>query len=369
MPAVERTPVFAESVTHATSATWLQTQNGRCLTDTDQTLTIGIDVGGTKIKAAIVNAQGKTIASVRRPSNARQGASGVIREITNGVHQLRQNRTEDIRAVGVGIAGQVEISSGRLLSSPNLDADGLPLKSQLQQRLDMDVFVTNDVRAAAFAEWQFGAARGVNDLICLFVGTGVGAGVVSGGRMLTGARSPAAELGHVPLVFQGRRCSCGNRGCLEAYVGGWAIAERLQQALARDASSHPALLLPDQQDNGVRLPSAEDLTAAFHDGDRLAIRLVRETAQYLAAAVAGMVNTFNPTCLVFGGGVMEGLPELLDTLRDDVQEQALKVFTEEFDIRRAELGGDAGCIGAAELARQFASAESTQATFDGSSSC
>lgn len=337
------------------------------MTQADQTLTIGIDVGGTKIKAALVDAQGIVIDSIRRPTNARQGAAAVIREITICIQQLRHRTTADVQGVGIGIAGQVETSSGRLLSSPNLEASRLPLKSQLEQQLQMDVFVTNDVRAAAFAEWQFGAAKGVDNLICLFVGTGVGAGVVSSGRMLTGARTPAAELGHVPLVFQGRRCSCGNRGCLEAYIGGWAIAERLQQALTREASTHPVLRMPDSNDDTddeVQPPTAEELATAFHDGDRLAVRLVNETAQYLAAAVVGMVNTFNPTRLVFGGGVIEGLPELLEPLLDHVRKHALTVFTEDLDLRRAELGGDAGSIGAAELARQFASSNSASVAFD-----
>ncbi|MEZ6097759.1 MAG: ROK family protein [Pirellulaceae bacterium] len=316
-------------------------------------LVIGIDVGGTKIETALVDESGQVVHSERQPTESERGPDAVIQQIVATVQKLLDRTScELVSTLGIGIAGQIDKSKGVLVASPNLEWRHVPLKGPLEEALGMNVFVTNDVDAAAFGEWQFGAGRGVRDLFCVFVGTGVGAGVISGGRMLTESKSPAWELGHVPLVFAGRACSCRHRGCLEAYAGGWAIAERAQEQAQQDLRAAEALL---SLAGSIDKISAQHVSEAFHRNDPLAKRLVEETGNYLAAAVVGMVNTFNPSLLVLGGGVIEGLPQLVEKVEETVRNHAFSAFVEDFRVRRAELGGDAGVIGGAAWAR----AEST----------
>ena len=248
----------------------------------------------------------------------------------------------------MGIAGQIDRRKGVLLTSPNLHWRNVELKAPLEAALGLDVLVTNDVAAATWGEWKFGAGRGEDDLVCVFVGTGVGAGVVTDGRILEGSGTSASELGHVPLVFDGRDCSCRHRGCLEAYVGGWAIAERAREKVRQDfAAGNTLVSLAGSKDE----ITAKHVSDAFREKDPLAIELVKETGRYLSAASVGMVNTFNPSVLVLGGGVVEGLPELAGDVGEAVRVHAFSAFTERFRVAPAQLGGDAGVIGAAALAR------------------
>jgi len=311
-------------------------------------LAVGIDVGGTKIETALVDGDGQVVDSERQPTEPDKGPDLVIQNIVATVKTLLARASGSVSAVGLGIAGQINTSKGVLLASPNLEWRDVALKSPLENALDLSVFVTNDVSAATWGERQFGAGRGESDLICVFVGTGVGAGVVAGGRMLEGPQGSATELGHIPLVFDGRKCSCRHRGCLEAYVGGWAIAERAQDAVKQDSAAGKLLLSLAGSTDEI---TAKHVSNAFAENDPLAKHLVDETRRYLSAAAVGMVNMFNPSLLVFGGGVIEGLPELIDDLEQTVREHAFTAFVSNFKVSYAALGGDAGVIGAAALAR------------------
>lgn len=313
-------------------------------------LTIGVDLGGTKVETALVDARGRIVASARRPTGPEKGPDGIVSDLIACVQGACLPATErPVLGVGVGVAGQVDPHGGIVGYAPNLDWHDFPLKDRLEEALEKPVAVLNDVQAATYGEWVHGAGQGVQELVCLFVGTGVGGGVVSGGRLLQGCSGSAGELGHITIDLHGPPCRCGNHGCLEAFVGGWAVARRAQEAVASDPASGQRLL---QLAGG----DPERLTArlvggAAHQGDALARNLVEEIGQALGAGVASIANAFNPCLLILGGGVVEGLPELVDFAQREVRDRALDAALRPLRILKPQLGRHAGAVGAAAWAR------------------
>ncbi|MFO7587811.1 MAG: ROK family protein [Gemmatimonadota bacterium] len=309
-------------------------------------MAIGLDLGGTKIQAAVVDRDGGVLASHRRETNVAAGPFAVVDDLIDSVRTLLRFDPEGIRTVGVGVAGQVDSAVGLVRSAPNLKWKDVPLGETLERALGLPVFVDNDVRAATWGEWRHGAGRGIEDLVVLFVGTGVGGGIVSGGRVLTGDRGLAGELGHLTIVAGGRQCSCPNRGCLEAYAGGWAIAERANEAVAADPKA--GRVLAARAAGGD--VTARDVAEAAAEGDSLAQEIMAETGRFLGAGVVGMVHAFNPRRIVLGGGVVEGNPGLVETVNAAIRSGVIPVFAENLEVRRSELGGGAGVVGSASLA-------------------
>ena len=311
-----------------------------------EVVTLGVDLGGTKVETALVDAAGRIVASRRQPTNPEKGPDAVIADIVACVEACLGEAGKKAQGLGVGVAGQLD-RTGTLHFSPNLGWRNVPLKVKLEDTLGMPVVINNDVRAATWGEWRHGAGQGVDDMVCLFVGTGIGGGIVSGGRLLDGCSNTAGELGHMTIVAQGRRCHCPNRGCLEAYAGGWAIAERAQEAVRASPQAGQQLVALA---GGIQQISAATVTQACSEEDPLACHLVEETAQYLAAGLVGIVNAFNPCLLVLGGGVIQGRPEYVSEVERVLRENALQTAVENLRIVMAALGDKAGVIGAAALA-------------------
>lgn len=224
----------------------------------------------------------------------------------------------------------------------------VPLKAELEKALSLPVVVTNDVRAATIGEWLHGAGKDVSDLVCIFVGTGIGGGVISGGCLLEGSSNTAGELGHITIVVDGRQCRCPNRGCLEAYAGGWAIAERAIEAVTHSPKSGETLI---NMAGSIEAITAATVTSGYRLKDPLACQLVDETGHYLASGITGIVNAFNPYLVILGGGVIEGLPELIHVVEERVKSNAIKAATAHLKIVQSFLGSDAGIIGASALAQ------------------
>jgi glucokinase len=192
---------------------------------TNDVLTIGVDLGGTKVKTALVDTRGQIMSVHTYPTTVEKGPEGVIADILICVKNcLGQVSESDAQALGIGVAGQVDLN-GVVRYAPNLDWRNIALKDKLEEQLNIPVVVVNDVRAATWGEWRFGAGKNVSDLVVLFVGTGIGGGIVTGGHLLEGCNNTGGELGHTTIITNGRQCHCPNQGCLEAYAGGWAIAE------------------------------------------------------------------------------------------------------------------------------------------------
>jgi glucokinase len=310
--------------------------------------TLGVDLGGTKILAGLVGADGRILASHRYATAADGGFDGVARSIiaeledgSDGVGVARAG------ALGIGVAGQVERGTGVVSFAPNLGWRDAPLGATLEAGLGIPVVVTNDVRAATWGEWKHGAGRGVDDLVVLFIGTGIGGGVIAGGRPLEGTSNTAGELGHMTVVHNGRKCHCNTDGCLEAYAGGWAIGERAREAARADPAAGDALI---EHAGAVEEITAGTVTAAAATGDPLANALIDETLDCLASALVGIVNGFNPRTVVLGGGVWEHWKDRIDVVRRIVAARALGAAAEALTIVPAALGNSAGLIGAATLA-------------------
>lgn len=313
-------------------------------------LNVGVDLGGTKVEAALVGPDGHVVASHRHPTDSKaKGPQGVIADIVECVGECLGEGVQAAGALGVGVAGQIDAATGIVRFAPNLGWRNVPLQAELERALNLPVLVVNDVRAATFGEWAHGAGNGVKDLVCLFVGTGIGGGIVSGGQMLEGCCNMAGELGHVTIVADGRPCHCRNHGCLEAYAGGWAIAERAQDAVSADLEAGRELVSLARAFEKV---TAGTVALAYRKGDPLARQLIEETGHYLAVGVTGIVNALNPSILILGGGVIEGLPELVQAIDREVRARALRAAVEELRIVKSALGDNAGVIGAAALARR-----------------
>ena len=317
-------------------------------TNIDNSPTLGVDLGGTKVETSLVDTTGQILASHGSPTEPERGPDGVIAGIIGCVNGCLGKASESARALGIGIAGQIEKDAGIVRFAPNLGWHNVPLQAKLEEALALPVTVTNDVRAAAYGEWLYGSGQGVDDLVCLFVGTGVGGGIISGGRLLEGCNNTGGELGHMTIVRDGRQCHCRNQGCLEAYAGGWAIGERAQEAVRNNPQAGEALIAVA---GGIERISAATVTAAHANGDPLAHSLVEETANFLAAGIVGIVNAFNPCLIVLGGGVIQGLPQYVSLVEHIVHLKALEAALEELRIVTTALGDKAGVIGVAALAR------------------
>ncbi|MCP8322620.1 MAG: ROK family protein [Candidatus Methylarchaceae archaeon HK02M2] len=309
--------------------------------------TLGVDLGGTKVKTALVDVNGQILSAHKYPTHPEKGSDKIITDILTSIDECLDKARQEAKVLGIGIAGQVDFK-GVVHYAPNLKWRNVPLKEKLEEKLGLPVIVVNDVRAATWGEWRYGSGKGVDDLIVLFVGTGIGGGVISGGKILVGCSNTGGELGHITIVYGGRSCRCPNMGCLEAYAGGWAIAERAQEAVRSDPEAWQYLT--------SLAGSIENITAAtvghaYREGDQKAHQLVKETGQYLAAGAVSIVNAFNPCLFVLGGGVIEGLPDLIQIVENFTRKKALESALKNLKFVKAALGDDAGVIGAAALAQ------------------
>jgi len=309
---------------------------------------VGVDLGGTKVEVACVDSTGRLHQRLQRPTNVKEGPKAVEKEIINLARELRELAGSPPIGVGIGLAGQIDPHEGVVIFAPNLNWRDVPFQSDLKQALGLPIVITNDVRAVAWGEWLHGAGEGCDDLVCLFVGTGIGGGVVSGGRMLTGCSNTAGELGHITIDLNGPPCTCGQRGCLEALAGGWAIEKIAREAVALDPPAGALLVkLARGAAEGI---TARTVAEGAHAGDLLSLRLVERIAQALIAGAVSIVNAFNPCRLILGGGVIDGIPQLVELVDQGVRGRALPAATKPLQVLRAKLGSDAGVVGAATLA-------------------
>jgi len=310
-------------------------------------LTVGVDIGGTKINVGLMDPEGRLLFVQHSQFDASKEPERIIDDISAGIEVCFSKTGQKAEALGVGVAGQVDMK-GVVRGSQNLGWHNVPLKKMLDKHFGLPTAVINDVNAATFGEWQFGAGKGVKDLAVLFVGTGVGGGIITDGKLMSGCNNSGGELGHITIVSDGRKCHCPGKGCLEAYVGGWAIAERAQEKIRALSMEGKRLLTLAGK---IQQVTAVTVSQAYKEGDLLARLVVEETGRFLAAGVVSIVNAFNPCLVVLGGGVVEGIPDLVPMVNEITQNNALEANVEKLKIVKAALGGNAGVIGAATLAQ------------------
>lgn len=310
-------------------------------------VTIGVDVGGTKIAAGVVDDAGRIVQKVRI-STPTAAAESVEDGIVEAVLQLQARY--DVAAVGVAAPGFVDAQRTTLRFTPNLPMLDRPLQAILQPRVGRPVVVENDASAAAWGEYRFGGGRGVADVVLLAVGTGLGGGIVLDGRLLRGAFGVAGEFGHVRIVPGGLPCGCGNRGCWEQYTSGRALI-RQARALVR-SNPQRAVRLLELSGGDVDAISGLMITKAAREGDPASVDLLAELGRWLGEGIADIADVLDPAVVVVGGGVSEAGDLLLEPARQAFA-ASLSAGTHRphLMIRAAELGNDAGLIGAADLAR------------------
>jgi glucokinase len=315
----------------------------------EQAEAIGVDLGGTKIEVGRVSQLGKILNSIRLDTHSQSGPEGIIQQIVDAVVELKNRSHIPIIAIGVGTAGQVDAESGMVYFSPNLpNWHNVPLKAVLEQKLGLPVKIINDVRAITFGEWQFGAGKNCSDLVCVFVGTGIGGGIISEGKLLTGFSNIFGEVGHMTIDLNGPICTCGNRGCWESLAGGWGIAKRTQEAVNSDRSSG-ALLLKLAGDKVSNI-TAKTVVEAYHSNDPLAKLILENVKRDLIVGCVNLVNLYNPQRLILGGGFLDGMPEMVPLIEQGIKQFALKAGTKNLEVVSAQLGKGVGVIGAAAAA-------------------
>ncbi|WP_282944668.1 ROK family protein [Cellulomonas endometrii] len=304
---------------------------------------LALDIGGTKLAVAVVTADGAVHGLRIRPTRRDEGPDAVIRRLFAMGHEaVAEAGLGPVGAVGIACGGPLDAPSGLLQSPPHLPGwVDIPIGPLAAAEFGVPFALENDATAAAVAEHRYGAGRGLQNLVYLTVSTGVGGGVILDGRLHRGAAGNGGELGHVTVRRGGRLCSCGRRGCIEAYASGTSIAERAAEALAEDPRSTLAAL---------PAVTAADVSAAAAAGDPLAVRVWDETTDLLGSAVADLVNVLEPELVVLGGGVTRSGALLLDPVRDLVAREAMPPAARAATIRLAALGDVVCVVGAGAIA-------------------
>jgi glucokinase len=311
--------------------------------------TIGIDVGGTKVAGGVVDEKGAILERTRRdtPSTDPQATGDTVALL---VQELAASH--DVEAVGIGAAGFVDEKRAVVVFAPNLAWRNEPLRADVQRRVGLPVVVENDANAAAWGEARFGAGRGHDYLAVVTVGTGIGGGLVLGGRLYRGRFGVAAEIGHLRVVPEGIRCGCGNKGCWEQYASGTALVREARDLAA--AQSPLAERLMELAGGRIEAITGPLVTRAAKEGDPVSVELFEDLGHWLGAGLASLAAILDPGCFVIGGGVSEAGELLLAPARESYHRLLSgRGHRPEAELRLASLGNDAGLVGAADLARRM----------------
>jgi glucokinase len=307
---------------------------------------VGIDIGGTNIVVGTVAEDGSELVGlVSEPTIADQGAEAVLGRIVKLARASIAASGKKIAGVGIGSPGPLDTRTGIVLLTPNLGWTNFPVRDRVGEALGLPATLDNDANCAIFGEWWRGAARGVQHVVGLTIGTGIGGGIVLGGEIYHGASDMAGEIGHMTIDLNGRRCKCGNYGCLEAYASGPAIAARAVEGVQAGVDTG----LPKYVQGDLSKITAQIVYEAANDGDEFALEVVHDTAHFLGAGVANIINIFNPQVVVICGGVTLAGERLFNPLRSEVKRRAFKPAVDVCRIVPGELTGTAGVYGAAAV--------------------
>lgn len=314
---------------------------------------VGIDIGGTNLVVGLVPEEGGEPQGVRvRATEPARGADAIVTDVVRMAREsirqvLGEGGRDRILGVGVGSPGAVDRATGRVAQSPNLGWRDYPLKSRIQELADWPVVVDNDANCATYGEYWIGAGREARSMVGVIIGTGIGGGIILEGKLVHGVSDAAGELGHTTVNFAGRRCACGNYGCVEAYASGPNIAARAREGLEAGAES----LLEELVEGDLERITAAIVYEAVVAGDAYATEVMTETARILGAGIASVINLLNPEAVVVMGGVTRAGPVLFDPLRAEIRRRTFKVAADACRILPASLPEMAGVVGAAGICK------------------
>ncbi len=318
-----------------------------------RTNVVGVDMGGTKILSAVIDAKGNILGTAKVPTKADEAPSVVIDRIADAIQKAigKSGVNEaSIEAIGIGAPGPLDPATGVVIFAPNLGWRDIRLKDELETRVGIPTFVDNDVNVGTLGEHVFGAGQGVQNVVGIFVGTGIGGGIILQGELFHGASKTAGEIGHIIVKAGGPKCGCGTRGCLEALASRTAMAKQFQKAIKKKKQKS---IVTELTNGDLRTIRSGVLAKAIRANDKLTLKIFKKVTKYLGVGIGSIVNFLNPEMIILGGGVVEALDDtFLDNIRAAAKKYALPNTLDGVQIVRAELGDNSGILGAAALARQ-----------------
>lgn len=309
---------------------------------------IGIDLGGTKILTALVDkTNGEVITYIKKKTKKDKGVEKIINKIINSIKEILETSNkniEEIDNIGIGAAGQVNRENGIIINAPNIGCKELNIKEILEKEFNIPVLLGNDVEIATIGEMYFGAGRKEKDFVCIFVGTGIGSGIVQNGQIRYGTTGTAGEIGHIIVDVGGRPCGCGGCGCLEAYASRLAIEKRIIGALKKGRKSDIENYLVEDKPIKTSM-----IRKSLENKDELVTQIINEASEYLASGLASVINFYNPALIILGGGLMEGVEYFYNHSIEIAKIKSLPTPAVNIRFAKAQLGDFSGVIGAALL--------------------
>ena len=323
-------------------------------TSRKRTYTVGVDLGGTNMLAALVDDQGNILARKKRATGSEEGAAASIDRMVDAILSAVGEGgvpLHRVEAIGIGAPGPLDPERGIVISAPNLKWEpNVPLKDHIEQRVGRPTFLDNDVNVGTLGETVWGAGKGLSNLIGIFVGTGIGGGLILNGELYEGYNHTAGEVGHQILDVDGPVCGCGNKGCLEAFASRTAIERDIRQAIQDGESSMISEWLEVNADAPIK---SSVLAKAYRKGDAVVVRVMDKACWYLGVGIGSLVNLLSPEMVILGGGVIEALgKQLLPAIEKTAKAYAFPQAVQNVQIVLAQLGDDAGVLGAAQLAQR-----------------
>ncbi len=313
---------------------------------------VGLDLGGTKMLAAVVDSDFRIIARSRKKTKGHEGSEAGVKRMKETVYECLEEAgidKKDLLCLGLGSPGPLDFDTGTIRNAPNLGWKNVPIRSLLNDEFQCPVAIANDVDAGVFAESLFGAGRKARCVVGVFPGTGVGGGCVFKGEIIRGTSGSCMEIGHIQVIQNGPRCGCGRFGCLEAVAGRLAIAAGAALASYRGQAPN----LRENAGTDISKIRSGTLASAIRKGDAVIEDLVADSARYVGIAVGTIVNLLAPDVVVLGGGLVEAMPDLYTkTVEKYARKNAMASFAKSFEVHPAKLGDDAGVLGAAAWAHR-----------------
>lgn len=325
--------------------------NGTMDTNRSSDYVIGVDLGGTKISAAAVNGNGAMISKVLLPTEAFMGSEHVMDQVIGCIIEVIQSASAPkgkLTGIGISSPGQVDPEDGVIIQAPNLSWKDVKIAHAVKNRFKTPCFIDNDANLGALAEYKYGAGKGYSNMIYITVSTGIGSGLILGGKLYHGAQGRAGEFGHITMIENGPLCSCGKKGCLEAVASGTAIARLAKERAMNEGSS---LLLELSGGDYDRI-TAQTVAEADAKGDEISAWAIDYAVKYLGLGLAGLVNILNPDAFVIGGGVSRLGDRLFEPLHKVISMHAMGDLGDSFVIKQAQLGDDSCLLGAIDLVNE-----------------